>query len=292
MIKVAVTGAAGFIGAHLCRALEAKPDAFEVIRWIRTPETSRDRRCILPDVIDERCFQENIDVLVHLAYVTRFKNAEETQKINLQGSQHLFHLAKKHGVKMIFVSSMGAHPEAQSWYGRTKYQLEQALARDFRNQSPYCIIKPGLVIGDGGLFERMVATLEKVRFAPLFWGGQQPLQTVSIEDLIQGMMCVLFQEKVGTYHMVESEAHPIKDFYFTLMKHLKIKPRLVSLPGDMVLKLVRWMEYLGIHLPITSDNLLGLKHPYTFASDFSSLGIQPLSMEASIKKICSEAYLR
>src|SRR5690606_37343363 len=121
--------------------------------------------------------------------------------------------------KILFLSSLSAHPEAQSIYGQAKFQLESTL-----DVSRHLVIKPGVVIGPGGLFLRMLRLLARLRFALLFWGGKQPVYSVALDDLTSSCVRLIEQNATGCYHVMEPTAQTMRDFYTSLMNVLNIKP--------------------------------------------------------------------
>ena len=62
---------------------------------------------------------------------------------------------------------------------------------------------------------------------------------------------------------------------------------LIAMPGNIALLIVRCFELFGIRLPITSDNLLGLKYSKYFDTEDSckKLGITPLSFDQSLARL-------
>lgn len=264
-MNILITGANGFIGTHLTQALEQ--DGHTIWRLLRKPikETDLEFDMANPASIEstlQKLQAQKIDWLIHLAYTTRYKNAEEARSTNIKGSITLFDACKKQNIPVLFLSSLAAHENALSIYGRSKYFLEGEL--DAQHD---CIIRPGLVItnnagnnsNDSGVFGRMLHLLKTIKCAPLFWGGQQKLQTVSIEDLIYQLRYAVNNHNTGTYIVATQHAITMQQFYETLFTYLHQRPRFLSLPGNMILKLAQLCEKCGITLPISSENLLGLK---------------------------------
>jgi UDP-glucose 4-epimerase len=120
-MKVAVTGASGFIGRTLCAALERA--GHEVI-----PVDLRN-----PDVAGE--------VVVHLAAIAhRRASAEELETVNVKLALRVGQAAATTGARMVFLSSLKVHGEAsdqpfnersplapQDAYGESKARAEDAL---------------------------------------------------------------------------------------------------------------------------------------------------------------------
>ena len=96
-----------------------------------------------------------------------------------------------------------------------------------------------------------------------------------IDELVQGSITVIKKKLSGAYTLAHPTPYPIKDFYALIFKKLGLKPRFVKLPGDLVLVALKIAGALRIPLPLTSENLFGLKYPMVFESDCVKLGIEP-----------------
>ncbi|MEY3183282.1 MAG: hypothetical protein RLZ35_1267 [Pseudomonadota bacterium] len=280
-MKIAVTGANGFIGQALCDALSSA--GHQVFRWIRMPERSNDRRFSMPDNITESLFADKPDWVIHAAYVTQFKRAEATWEANIKGSMRLVELAEKQGAKMLFLSSLSAHEDAASIYGRSKFMVESAI--DLKR---HLVVKPGVVVGAGGLFLRMIRILQRLRFAVLFWGGDQPLYHIALNDLTHACVQLIEQNAVGRHHLMEPTPYTVKTLYQILMQALSLKPRMLALPGECSLSIVRCLEKMHLYLPISSENLLGLKHARLFDSDIETMGISPITLSDAVSETIAQ----
>jgi nucleoside-diphosphate-sugar epimerase len=151
-LRVAVTGPTGAIGKALMRALDDEPSVERVIGMARRPfdpaeagwtkAEYRQGDILDPDAV--RSLVEDVDVVVHLAFLI-FGSADETQKVNLEGSRNVFTAAFDAGVKrLIYTSSVAAYgfhddnPDVlhedipargseEHYYSAQKAELEKAL---------------------------------------------------------------------------------------------------------------------------------------------------------------------
>src|SRR5262245_20429267 len=175
---VVLTGATGFIGSHLCRALlESSYTVTALVRdGGRMGFTHRNLRILthsLPEEPPFECFSPRPVAFIHCAYQSVGASAPELLRINVDGAKSMILACRQHGpVPFVFLSSMSAHSGALSAYGRGKVQIEQSLApeRDL-------VIRPGIVVdvaGLGGLYGRLFRTIRRFRVVPMFFGGKQP----------------------------------------------------------------------------------------------------------------------
>src|SRR5687768_7387178 len=166
---IAITGANGFIGTALLKVLHA--DGYHIKAFVHDLPASKQAGIAyyqydLSVPPDKEVFKD-VDILIHLAFHFR-QPLKDKPDINITAAQSLKALNLD---RYILVSSFSASGDALSYYGRCKHKLELLFSAD-------TIIRPGLVLGDGGLFSRLQLQVRKNRFVPLIATGKQPLQTI------------------------------------------------------------------------------------------------------------------
>lgn len=275
---IIISGASGFVGAYLLEYFKSK--GYKVTGLVRSePENPIDGITYkIADLLhppDVSVFEHG-DVFIHCAYV---KGEEE---LNVKGTQQYLQAARQAGVKKcIFISSMASHDEALSAYGKQKFQLE----KEFTGND--AVVRPGLVIGEGGLFYETVNHIRTKGFVPLINGGRQPLYTVHIDDLANALNIIIEKDLNGAYYVSDSEAIVYKELYTYLAKKLGRKIRMLPISYGLLNTFFRTMERLGVKLGVGRENLLGLKASRRFdvQPDLDKLGIQPLRYRQSVDKV-------
>lgn len=257
---IAITGATGLLGRALClhfaaagwavRALARREDPALSARGIRT------FRCDLPDTLDQSAL-EGCDALIHAAYTTRHRSLVEARRTNEAGTIRILETAHRLRVgRFVFISSLSAHPQARSYYGQSKLRLES-----FLDLSRDLAIRPGLVLSnDGGLFSRIAHSIRRSPVIPLFGGGRQPVQTVHIDDCCSAIARAIDLRGGLTGILSVAEPDPItfRHLLSLTADRLGRNPRFLSIPIPPALAALRFAESFGLHLPASSDNLLGL----------------------------------
>jgi NADH dehydrogenase len=279
-MTVLVTGANGFLGRACCTAFTSA--GFQVRALVRNPAASNEFRCDLPGAIDERAFDGEIRALVHCAYETRSASADQARRTNVAGTERLVQLARAHAVRQfVFVSSMAAHPAAASVYGKTKFELEKLF-----DAPTDTIIKPSTIVGDGGVFHRTRDMLRRLPILPLFYADRR-LQTIWIGDTCQAMVRAVERSLTGTLHLAHPESIPMRDFYAAIAAIDGSRLKAIPFPGDLALFGIRTLEAIGLHPPISSDNLLGIKHLHEFdpRPDLARLSLTPISFADSLRRL-------
>jgi NADH dehydrogenase len=273
MRAVAVTGASGFLGGAVCRALAAR--GFEVRALVRDPTAFeappgvRAMRFELPDGIDEAALT-GAAAVVHCAYATRETDLERARRVNEDGTRQLLESARRAGARVVFISTVAAAADAPNYYARSKHALEALFdpAKD-------AIVRPGLVIGrDGhGLFQQLLDNMQRLGVVPVFGGGKQPLQTVHIDDVCEAIAVILERDLAGVFNVAEPDPPTFAAFLRQMADRLGIRVRFLPLPFGPVLAAVRVIEALHLPFPLRSESLLGLK------------GLQQLPVEDDLRRL-------
>jgi nucleoside-diphosphate-sugar epimerase len=276
---IAITGATGFLGKALVRHFTAQGD--RVIALVRTIPQEKvagvDYELFDLSTGKSSRDQFDADVLIHTAYipVTEHKNAFEQ---NLNGAKLLLKLFPSK-TKKIFISSVSADADSPAVYGRQKAAVEHL----FLEQNGTAI-RPGLILGNGGMFANMRDYLRKKRNIPVFNGGRQPLQTVFVDDLVRAIAQLISNDLKGVFTFCEHDPVHYKEFYSELCRQLKVKPRFISIPFWVAGCMVSCANAVGITLPINHDNLQGLKlmkaHPSK--EDAQRLGVTPRDYKSNL----------
>ena len=159
---VLITGATGFLGRELCRYFDNQ--GYRVRALVRDLEKSAVLgqcakggffKCALPGDIDPAAFEGEIAAIIHCAYANSTRDQTLAEEVNIVGSERLIQLSREHDVsRFVFISSLSAHDEAESFYGRSKLRVEGMLdpQRDL-------IIRPGLIAGNPLTFLPRFASL-------------------------------------------------------------------------------------------------------------------------------------
>jgi nucleoside-diphosphate-sugar epimerase len=280
MAVVAISGATGFIGRHLIPGFTQI--GWTVVGLCRRPEgqSASDavsfQRFDLSDLSTGNVDLRGVDVLVHCAVEPYRAGASRSQSANVDGSRRLFETARAQGVqKVVFFSSIAARDGTSSTYGGDKLRIEQLLDTD-RD----LIIRPGLVIGDGGIFRALYSSTRKFRVAPIIRGGRQPVYIIGIEDLGRALHDVIERDRHGTFLFASRDAVPNGTLYRAIGHKAGVEVRLIPLPYGPTLRMLEFVEYLGMTLPISSSSLKGVRNmrPVDFSAyQYPEVAIRPFA---------------
>jgi NADH dehydrogenase len=239
---VVVTGANGFIGRHLVKHFTA---AGWEVRSLARPTWELGRP--LGSVVD------GADLVIHTALAPY--SSPDAHERNLEGSRVLIEEVRNHPpTRLIFISSVSARPDARSSYGRDKFALQSMLAGPRE-----LAIRPGLVLGDGGLFHRIRSVLRRGRVVPLVGGGRQLVQTVYVDDLVAAASAAVDQGLSGVITVAERTPVRFSELLRETARLMHRRVLFVSVPARLVALGLMSAEKLGIALPVSRDSLVGLQ---------------------------------
>ena len=235
MIKVAVTGANGYIGKEFIKMASDTPK-IELIALSRDHIDIEDVQWRHYDLsMDQLNLPDSLDIIVHLASSTT--SHDLSSDIEIFATKMLLLEAKKSNANFIFVSSQTA-AEQGSRYARSKWQIEQ-LVRDYGG----IILRPGLVYGGPleGLYGRIVHLVSILPILPNF-GNIARIQVIHIHDLCS-ILCRLLVDKSlnqSTIMVAESSWMSFRAFLDAIAKYrLRKKRYFISISANLIFILQR-----------------------------------------------------
>jgi len=187
----AVTGATGFIGKPLLRALNR--NTWKVRALTRKPQADENNlEWIIGDLQNKQALHalvNNVDVIIHCAGQVRGNSLKQFLQSNSEGTENLVKVAITQNKKprFLFISSLAARESQLSWYANSKYLGEQAL-KSLGDQLAWSIFRPTAVYGPG---DREMAPLFKItRFGllPMVGEANSKFGLIYVDDLIQAII--------------------------------------------------------------------------------------------------------
>lgn len=282
MPKVVITGANGFLGTYLCKHYVQKGWQVNALVHNMPKEQMQSVSYFLYDLADEVEEEhfKGVDYFIHCAYI-KVGARHDALEVNIEGSERLLKMSRQCRVKKnIFISSIAARKDALSIYGMQKFQCEKLFS-----QPDDLIVRPGLILGNGGLYAQLRTHLQKSNKVPLISGGKQAMQTIHIDDLAIAIDKCIEKNLSGILTIASTEKITNKVFYRMLCYSLGKKPFFVHMPFTLLFMALSITETFNINLPVSRENLLGLKRmSYIDTSEsLAKIGITVKSFEESLK---------
>ena len=234
-MKCLVTGATGFTGGYLARALQRA--GHEVRALVRPGSDSaalvqagveiREGQLVSAD--DVRSAASGCDQIYHIAAVFRTAGHPDShyRDVNVGGTVNVLEAARQHSCERVIYCSTGGvhghveHPPADEnyrfqpddIYQRTKVEAEAEAGAAIRRGQPVVVFRPGAIYGEGDLrFLKLFRSIQKRRFV-MIGSGQTRLHMVHVDDLVRGiMLCGSRSEALGeTFLLAGPEAPTLNE---------------------------------------------------------------------------------
>jgi nucleoside-diphosphate-sugar epimerase len=264
---IAITGAHGFIGSYLRNYFIGQ--GFTVIGLVRAPAHDDERAFDLCSPQIHPALLKGIEVLIHCAFVRNDEN-KNAEVINLRAAENLKKAALVAGVtKIIFFSSLSAHSDARSSYGRSKLAIEKIFS-----EHDDVVLKCGLVIGDGGLFRQMLDFALKKKIVPLIDSGRQPVQFIAISDVATAVHRICSEHLTGTFLLAYPQAVTYRGFFKAIANHFHVDLKFIRLPLLLLRVALSFGGFIRLRLPVSKENLYGLQSMREWNSDESMKQLQ------------------
>jgi UDP-glucose 4-epimerase len=225
--KILVTGGAGFIGAHLTRALLARGhrvlvyDNLSVGRASKLPEhpcLELVARGLNEAALLEACRTFRPEIVFHLGalhYIPYcLAHPDETWRVNVLGTRALLEACRAYPVgKLIFISSAAVYPDSEcaldetvppapvEIYGQSKWAGEQDVADFFAaTRTPSASVRLLNVYGDGETNPHVIPRiLEQLKRGDILeLGSLSPKRDyVFVDDVVRALLGLGFSNEPG-----------------------------------------------------------------------------------------------
>lgn len=265
MTTIVITGATGFVGSALARALHGR--GHEVVGLARaTSDRSRlqdlDLRWIVGDVLEPRTLEDafaGADVVIHAAGMLGQAGIDEAvyQRLHVDGTNHVLAAVERlpRPPRVLYVSSPGVlgpidgppadetAPYAPSNpYERSKAAAEQ-LVRVYAAQGlPVVITRPEFIYGPGDL--HVLGLFTAVARGVFFYvgSGRNTCHPTYIDDAVDGMLRCLEHGRAGEiYHIAGPAPVTFRELATTIAAEIGVAPPRLAVPTA-----VAWTGALGL----------------------------------------------
>ncbi len=282
-----VTGAAGFLGRYLVRALRAQGKTVRALDLGVPQDAEPEVEWRLGDVRDAEAVQEaseGVEVVYHLAALIpqRRADAATMQAVNVGGTHHVLDASLARGVRrVVYLSSVEIFgvptivpcPEdgplaPLGEYGRNKIAAEKACLQAVERGLEVTILRPPTIIGPGLAEPFLVGMLNDIRAGRpvmLLGKGQNRFQFVHVEDVVNACLIAAdHPDAVGqAFHIGSAEVPPIRSMVEEVIHRVGSTSTVRSIPVPLARVVMALLCPLG-KAPLEPEHLAIAVADYLF----------------------------
>ncbi len=268
-MKALVTGANGFTGSHLVKALEQRGDT--VVGYVRqSSNLSRlagtQAQLFYGDITHEANLQAamaDVDTVFHTAAYVELGivDADEMERVNVRGTEAVLAAAQAARVdRMVYCSTIGIFGDTQgqvvnesfqrrqmdfsSAYDRTKYLAQATVDAAARQGFKVLSVLPSGIMGPGDPhFGPVIDQFLKGRLK-VWAGGDRITGIVHVDDLADAMIRAAEQGQAGEHYIISSGELATQEMFQVFHQATGI-PVPTELPASLVRFAANLLDPLG-----------------------------------------------
>ncbi|MFV2033861.1 MAG: complex I NDUFA9 subunit family protein [Halocynthiibacter sp.] len=302
---VTIYGGSGFVGRYIVRRL-AK-NGWRVRVAVRRPNEAMHVKpygtvgqvepvfCNIRDDASVRAVMQGADAAVNCVGILNEIGRQKFGDVQHAGAERIARIAAEAGVgALVHLSAIGADPESNSKYARSKALGEQGVLKHFPNAN---ILRPSVVFGAEDQFFNRFASM--ARFGPVLplVGANTLFQPVFVDDVAAAATRLLLGfGKPGIYELGGPEIDSLRGFVERMLKVIHRRRLVLNMPFfaggiiatgfDAVQAVTLGLVSNGI---LTRDQLKNLRHDNVVSE--GAAGLSDLGIEASACDAVLPEYL-
>ncbi len=292
---VTIFGGSGFIGRYLVQRLAQRGWLVRVaVRHARSAQFLKPLGNVgqitpvaaaLQDRDSVRAAVEGADAVVNLVGLLYERGRQNFAAVHYEGAKLIAESAAAAGATdLVQMSAIGADPNAEADYARSKGAGEQAVRAAFPDAA---IVRPSIVFGaEDGFFNLFAAIARLSPALPLIGGGATRFQPVYVGDVADAMTTCLSDPacRGKTYELGGPSVYSFKELLQYLLKQIRRRRLLLPLPFALAELQGAVLQTLPVP-PLTRDQVRLLRHDNVVsegALGLADLGIEPTAVEVIV----------
>ncbi|SEC96731.1 NADH dehydrogenase [Rhizobiales bacterium GAS191] len=234
----------------------------------------RDEASIIAAIAD-------VEAVVNAVSLYVERGTDTFAALHVQAAGRVASLARSAGIdRLVHLSGIGADPNAQSPYIRSRGEGERAVRAAFPSAM---VIRPAVMFGPRDSFVTPLAKLlKRLPIFPLFDSGQMRLQPVYVEDVAGAVTrCLRGDAQPHVLELGGPDIYSYQDLLKLIARHIGRRPVLLPMPFPLWRALAAFAEFLPV--PPLTRNQVELMERDTVVSPgmpgLDLLGIRPTPIE-------------
>jgi NADH dehydrogenase len=186
-MKVAITGATGFVGSHLARNLSAA--------GIGVIALSRRTGVDVADVDALASAFTGCASVAHCAGINREIGSQTYRRVHVEGTQAVIEAARRAGVRrIVMMSFLRARPGCGSAYHESKWAAEEIVRSSALS---YTVVKAAMTYGRGDhMLDHLSRSLHTLPLVASVGFHDAPIRPLAIDDLVRVLRAALIEDRL------------------------------------------------------------------------------------------------
>jgi len=293
MKNILVLGASGFVGRHVCEALNraglhiTAPTRRLPARSVQMLPMVSVVQADVHDPAQLAALLPGHDAVINLVAILH-GSAADFDKVHVQLPKLLAQACMGAGVhRLVHISALGAETQAPSEYQRSKARGEQAL-QGFADQGlALTVLRPSVIFGKDDAFINLFAKLQALAPVVPLAGAHTRFQPVWVQDVAQAVVYAVQHATTAghTYELVGPHIFSLKQ----LVEHAGVWARhprwVIPLPAPLAYMQAWVMEHLPGPTLMSRDNLASMQVDNVASGScpgLSALGVETATPLASV----------
>jgi dihydroflavonol-4-reductase len=316
-MKALVTGATGFVGAAVVRALVKTGVEVRVLAR-RDSDFSNLQQFKIDgaygDLRDKESLRKALTgcrQLYHVAahYALWARNPAIFYDVNVTGTKNLLEAARDVGTeRIVYCSTIGAIglpsggglgteetpvslEQMAGHYKRSKYLAEQEVLALAKQGLPVVIVNPSAPVGEGDVKPtptgQVIVDFMKGRMPAYIETG---MNIVDVDDVAAGHLLAMQKGRIGERYILGTKNLMLREVFEILSRLTGIKTPSVKLPRELILPLAylnlafSWVTGIPPRIPLEGVKMAKYKMHYDCSKAIRELGIPQTPPEVALEK--------
>ena len=260
-MRIAITGANGFVGRHVIARLLAETQAADVRAIVRDPARAAAelpraaldvRQADVTNADTLRGVFDDVDAVVHTVAIPTERRGSFA-KVNADGARAVVREAERAGVRrLVDVSAIGASPDSPYPFLRTKGEGQAAVEA---SAIPHVVLRPSILFGPGDDFFHRLRFSLRFPVVPLPGGGTARFQPLHVEDLAAAVRAAVFGTMSGVFEVGGPDPVTYRQLLAETMRAYGIQRTVLPLPVVLMKPAAFLFELTMADPPVTVGQL-------------------------------------
>lgn len=238
---VALTGATGFVGAALVKALLDRGETVRALARIPEKLPRREGLVVIGGALDDAealdAIAAGADLFIHCAGLTHARREKDFFAVNVEGAYNAAQAAARAGARLVHISSLAARQPSVSAYAASKRKSEDAVAAA-AGATPFVSLRAPAIYGPGDQATLPYFKLVKSGLAPEPAASPAPRASILyVEDVVSAILAAADEAAPGgTYEIGDDspEGYSWREIGEALGAALNVRPRRLRAPQPLL----------------------------------------------------------